>query len=1222
MKQLTLKILVAALAIMVGGAAVAAVVWIIGSTHGARWLLTTAATRSSGGFSVRKIEGRIGDHLLLTGVRINLAQQNVELDRVELRWKPLPLLAGTIAVQELAVNGVRVQDDAPPGNKPPSLAWPHVSEFAHLFDGTIAQLRVTNLRYQRLQEQPLQVTSVAGTVTWQEGLLSINDLTVVSTSGRINGSVSARFKQPSLTADLDIAVARPAVKMDRFLVRVRHSHGAGAEQLAGMITVAGYAGTRALIELGGDVGLARDSFNLRRLRLTAPGHKGVVTGDGTLAFTAIEPFLSLQLKAAGIDLSPQLGVPASLSGTLKFAGTPDSYQGDFTVANQAEGWQSVTASAAYHGTREGMNVDKLNASILDGSLAGNIAVNWRDGFAVQGALSGKNLNPARISADWKGVANFTAGGKLSRSGKGPVTGSISGALLESRLHGQMLTGDLQASFSGNDISLSRLALQGKGFDLHASGKLNQRISLNARITDLSRLIPDSGGTLKSDGWVRWSKGRISGAGTGTGSRLAYAGTRIADSGFTVRLDQGSGYPLHAAISLRDILYAGHRVNAVTVEADGTLPRHTVSVALRSAGSEARLNVTAGYSNGIWKGAISRLDGRDDTGPWHLTAPATCAVSAGTVSLSPLVLSTGAAEQLEIAADLTLNPLGGRVRADLTKIDMKRLKPWLPHGTTLEGRISGRATGIMLPGQRFQLNGTAALSGGTLHRQRSNGELLLAFSSATAVWDWRGETLTGALSVVMTEYGQAEANFHLPIPARFPVSVTSQGSLKVSLAGKFREKGIITTLFPGLIRESSGELDTALTIDGTWEAPRIGGKLRLAKAGAYLPTAGIHLKEIQLAAHLEKNLIRIDSFRAVSGPGQIEGTALVTLDGWRVISYQGAIHGENFQTVYFPELQILSTPQLRFEGTPQKLVVRGDLRLPELHIAGSPLRTGVAPSSDVIREGKALPSAQGSPLVLDAQVRILLGEKVFIKVAGIDAQVGGTIDLSSNGPDMITSRGEIKVVKGRYRTYGVNLDIVRGRLFFPGGPVNNPSLDFLALRGIGDVRAGVTVTGTLRKPVTKLYSEPAMPDIDVLSYIVLGHQLGNNSAQASLVNQAAGALLTSGQAMVLQDKIKNTLGLSTLEIQSGAGGSAAPMGYKPLQVTPPGTIPAVQQPGITETVLTVGTYLTPQLYISYGKSLFTGSNLFLLRYDIFKRWQIETQTGNESGADLFYKLEFK
>ncbi len=263
------------------------------------------------------------------------------------------------------------------------------------------------------------------------------------------------------------------------------------------------------------------------------------------------------------------------------------------------------------------------------------------------------------------------------------------------------------------------------------------------------------------------------------------------------------------------------------------------------------------------------------------------------------------------------------------------------------------------------------------------------------------------------------------------------------------------------------------------------------------------------------------------------------------------------------------------------------------------------------------------LDLDVQIRVLLGDQTFVKVAGIDAQLSGAIDLSFRSLDSITSKGEIKVVKGRYRTYGVNLEIVRGRLFFAGGPLDSPSLDFLALRTIGSVRAGVTVAGILQKPVIKLYSEPAMPDVDVLAYIVLGHPFGSNGEQASLMTQAAGALLTSGQAEILQDKIKNYLGLSTLEIQGGVGETTSSMGYKPLQVTPPGAEPAEQRAGITDTVLTVGKYLTPQLYISFGKSLFTGSNLFRLRYDIFKQWQIETQTGGgESGVDLYYKLEFK
>jgi translocation and assembly module TamB len=63
--------------------------------------------------------------------------------------------------------------------------------------------------------------------------------------------------------------------------------------------------------------------------------------------------------------------------------------------------------------------------------------------------------------------------------------------------------------------------------------------------------------------------------------------------------------------------------------------------------------------------------------------------------------------------------------------------------------------------------------------------------------------------------------------------------------------------------------------------------------------------------------------------------------------------------------------------------------------------------------------------------------------------------------------------------------------------------------------------------------------------------------------------------------------------------------------------------MTETMLTVGKYLSPKLYFSYGKSLFTGTNLFRLRYDIFRKWQVESQAGGgESGVDLYYKLEFK
>jgi translocation and assembly module TamB len=1236
-KRLTITSLAAVVAIVLAGAAIAGIVWVGATTNGARWFLSTVPALAGIRFTAQRIEGRIIDHLRLTGVRLGVAQRKLELDTLELRWKPLHLPAGRVAVQELTLDGVRIQDDTPDETKPTIPAWPKVSGSARRFDGRIARLRVTSVSYRRLQGEPVQVTSIAGSVAWQDGLLSLRDLEAVSPSGRVHGNISAGFHQPALMSDLAIALVKPVAGMDHFSLQVRQGNSTGTEQFAGRITLSGSAGTRKLAELGGDVGMARG----------------------------------------------------------------------------------------------GMKLDPLTGILLDGSLSGNLEMDWRKGFSLRGAIRGRNLNPAGIDPDWKGVANFTASGNLDWSGKEPVTGSVRGALLESRLHGRALTGDLQADFSGNNLTLSRLALQGKGFDLHASGELNRRLALTARISDFSRLVPGSAGTLRVDGWLRRRDGQLSGSVAGTGSRLAYAGTRISAATLTARLDQGSGYPVHVAASLRDVGHDPYTLDAVTLEADGTLPRHTVNATVRSGGSEARLNLSAGYDAGAWKGEIRRLAGRDAGGPWNLTAPAAFSLSAGKISLSPLSISAGAAERLEVAVDLALNPRIGQGRAHWTGLNLSRanpylkdtqvtgssdgslrigflsgerltlagkaggsgtftaqgrrmafqrslvtfdggeqgmrvdmelgtadggsvkgtfssaaplglalpesgeltaafngidltlFSPWLPSDIRVEGHVSGRAKGILLTGRRFELDGNAELSGGTFHQERPGGELNLAFTSATASWGWRGETLSGILSLTMAEHGRARANFQLPVPARIPVAVHPEGPLRAALAGQLRERGILTALFPGFVQESFGELDAELSIGGSWEAPLMEGKLRLARAGAYLPTAGVRLKDVRLAARLEKNLLRIDSFRALSGPGHIEGTALITLSGWQVIGYQGTIRGENFQTVYFPELQILSSPKLGIEGTPQELTLRGELHLPEMRIVGAPSRKAVAPSGDVILEGKSVPPAASSPMVLDAQVRIRLGEKVFVKVAGIDAQLGGAIDLALSSLDRITSKGEIKVVKGRYRTYGVNLEIVRGRLFFAGAPIDDPTLDFLALRTIGDVKAGVTVAGTLQKPVTKLYSEPAMPDVDVLAYVVLGHPLGGSGEQASLVSRAAGALLTSGQAEALQEKIKSRLGLSTLEIQGGVGGTTSQMGYKPLQVTPPGEIPAEQQPGITETMLTVGKYLTPKLYFSYGKSLFTGSNLFRLRYDISRKWQVESQTGGgEGGVDLYYKLEFK
>jgi len=71
-------------------------------------------------------------------------------------------------------------------------------------------------------------------------------------------------------------------------------------------------------------------------------------------------------------------------------------------------------------------------------------------------------------------------------------------------------------------------------------------------------------------------------------------------------------------------------------------------------------------------------------------------------------------------------------------------------------------------------------------------------------------------------------------------------------------------------------------------------------------------------------------------------------------------------------------------------------------------------------------------------------------------------------------------------------------------------------------------------------------------------------------------------------MKSQLGIDTVDIQSGGG-------------------------DLSRSMVTVGKYLTPQLYLSYGYSALTAEQLLKIRYRISKSWEVETWRGNEMGS---------
>jgi translocation and assembly module TamB len=257
------------------------------------------------------------------------------------------------------------------------------------------------------------------------------------------------------------------------------------------------------------------------------------------------------------------------------------------------------------------------------------------------------------------------------------------------------------------------------------------------------------------------------------------------------------------------------------------------------------------------------------------------------------------------------------------------------------------------------------------------------------------------------------------------------------------------------------------------------------------------------------------------------------------------------------------------------------------------------------------------------VNVILGDHVRVQAIGIDAQLGGTLLLSATSIDNVTAKGEIRVIKGQYASAGVKLDITRGRIIFSGGPPEKAALDIVATRKIQqvitpgklgtreEIFVGVNVGGTISSPAVKLYADPAMADPEILSYIVFGRPLSPGTEQSALLSQVAGTLLAAGPSSGIQQRLKSGLGLDAVDIVDIAPSSTAGTSSS-----------STAGSSVARSLVTVGKYLSPQLYVSLGHSLFTGESLVTARYRLSKHWEVESKSGMQVGADLFYRIEFE
>jgi translocation and assembly module TamB len=249
-----------------------------------------------------------------------------------------------------------------------------------------------------------------------------------------------------------------------------------------------------------------------------------------------------------------------------------------------------------------------------------------------------------------------------------------------------------------------------------------------------------------------------------------------------------------------------------------------------------------------------------------------------------------------------------------------------------------------------------------------------------------------------------------------------------------------------------------------------------------------------------------------------------------------INGQDFQAAKLPEALVDLSPELRLQGTgPYHL--SGTLKIPraKIELRELPKSTVVVSDDEIVLGDQDAEEPQRAPTNLTAKVRVELGDDVSFSGFGLVTGLTGILDAGTDSGGA-TVDGSIELRDARYQAYGQDLTVERGRLLFAGSPTN-PDLDVLAARESrdGEVKAFLSVTGPASKPVSRVYSEPALPDAEALAYLLTGNGLNQASAGAGAdIASAALALGMSKGDPLLQD-LGDRLGLDEISVESGTEG---------------------------------------------------------------------------------------
>jgi translocation and assembly module TamB len=378
--------------------------------------------------------------------------------------------------------------------------------------------------------------------------------------------------------------------------------------------------------------------------------------------------------------------------------------------------------------------------------------------------------------------------------------------------------------------------------------------------------------------------------------------------------------------------------------------------------------------------------------------------------------------------------------------------------------------------------------------------------------YRGRRVTGQLSTYRMGDRIVEVGVELPMDLSLRSASRRRlpGPLSVRARASDVDLALLSAVSP-LIRQTEGRLTADLGIEGTWEEPRLTGRLDIRDGAATLPALGVRHRAVHAAISLAERVIRVDSLSAESGAGVASASGTVRLEGLTRPVLDLRIRARDFRALDIPDfLTLVTSGEVTLQGPVFGAVLTGTGTIPRgtVHFADIVQKNVVdltdtllaldTASAAALRAGHLGPDFQNRFLdsVRIRDLELTMGGDVHLRSSEADIFLEGRV-LVQKEADRYRLDGTLRTPRGTYQlTVGPTIrkpfTVTRGEVRYFGTTDLNAALDIDArhqLRGQRgeNVVVFVHVGGTLLAPQLTLTSdvEPPLTNEEIISYLVIG-----------------------------------------------------------------------------------------------------------------------------------------